>query len=145
MEESTIRKIIEAVNSTLKTFDSGWTSVKRFGYVTDDADRERCMTFDKYVECRVNREFWKLDEFKDLFAEFDGNIFECKLDEPNLVKRTFKLATLRIKIPKSALEANESLNNEVKRFIDWLGGDTITFTHKKKKFIYKILNNNEYE
>ena len=73
----------------------------------------------------------------------EGNVFSCTLTEPNCVKRNFKLATLTIKIPKTLLTSNESLNNEVKRFIDWLGGDTIYFTHKKKKFTYKIYTNEE--
>lgn len=145
MEESTIRRIIQKVNSTLKIFDLGYTSTKRFGDVREDSIRDRCNSFDEYVECRFNYEFSKLEEFKDIFIEFEGNIFKCELDEPDLVKRNFKLATLRIKVPKSILEANKDLNNEIMRLIDWIGGDTITFTHKKKKFKYKITNSGEYE
>lgn len=145
MEESTIRGIIEKVNKTLRYFDSGYTSAKRLGSVKEDPERDRCETFDQYVECRFNYEFSKLEIWRDLFIELEGNVFSCKLDEPNLVKRNFKLATLTIKVPKGVLESNEVLKNEVMNLINWIGGDTITFTHKKKKFMYNIINNNEYE
>lgn len=138
MEESTIKEIIGRVNVTLSYFDPGYVSARR----TDDL-KERCFTFDKYVECRFNYEMGKLEEFKDLFLEFDGKLFTCTLDSPNLVKRNFKLATLRIEIDKTLLESNEDLNNEVNRFITWFGGNKISFTHKKKKFNYIIENDGE--
>ena len=139
MEEEIIKTIISEVNRTLNVFDrSGCTSAKRFGNVTDDNIKDKCEEFDKFVECRFNFEFAKLDKFKDLFIELEGNVFSCTLTEPNTVKRNFKLATLSIEIPKTLLDSNEILSNEVKSLIDWIGGDTITFTHKKKKFTYKI-------
>ena len=66
MEESTIRRIIQRVNSTLKVFDLGYTSTKRYGDVREDSIRDRCNSFDEYVECRFNYEFSKLEEFKDI-------------------------------------------------------------------------------
>ena len=144
MEETIIRKIIGEVNRTLSMFDNaGCTSAKRFGKVTEDSERDRCDSFDKFVECRFNFEFGKLEEFKDLFIELEGNVFSCTLTDPNSVKRNFKLATLTIQIPKTLLESNEPLNNEIKRLEEWIGGDTITFTHKKKKFTYQIYKNDE--
>lgn len=136
MEEAIIREIIGKVNTTLSYFDSGYISARR-----TDSRKDRCYEFSEYVECRFNYELGKLDEFKDLFLEFEGCIFKCTLDTPNLVKRNFKLATLRIEIDKTQLESNEILKNEVTRFIEWFGGNKISFTHKKKKFTYKI----EYE
>jgi hypothetical protein len=133
MEESTIRSIIEKVNTTLSYFDAGYISARR----TEDI-KERCFTFDTFVECRFNYELGKLDEFKDLFLDLDGKVFSCSLDEPNLVKRNFKLATLTIQIPKTLLETHDALNDEVNRFISWFGGNRIRFTHKKKKFNYII-------
>lgn len=144
MEEVIIRRIIGEVNRTLIYFDNaGCTSAKRYGRVTEDSGRDRCDSFDKYVECRFNFEFGKLEEFKDLFIELEGNVFSCTLTDPNTVKRNFGLATLSIQIPKTLLESNELLNNEVKKLEEWIGGDTITFTHKKKKFIYNIYNKDE--
>ena len=135
MEEATIKDIIGRVNKTLSYFDPGYTSARRV-----DGIKERCYTFDAYVECRFNYELSKLDEFKDLFLDMDGRIFVCTLDSPNLVKRNFKLATLTVQIDKTLLESNESLNDEVNRFLEWFGGNKICFTHKKKKFNYTIIN-----
>ncbi len=138
MDASVIKDIINKVNVTLCYFDPGYISARR----TEDI-KERCFTFDKYVECRFNYEMGKLKEFNDLFLEFDGKLFSCTLDSPNLVKRNFKLATLRIEIDKTLLENNEDLKNEVNRFIDWFGGNKISFTHKKKKFNYIIETDEE--
>lgn len=135
IEETEIKDIIHQVNRTLSYFDPGYISARR----TEDV-RERCNEFDTYVECRFNYELGKLDEFRDLFLELDGRVFTCKLDSPNLVKRNFKLATLTVEIPKTLLESNQILKDEVNRFIDWFGGNEIKFTHKKKKFTYTIEN-----
>lgn len=137
--ESRIKDIIHRVNITLSYFDAGYISAKRTGDL-----KERCNEFDTYVECRFNYELGKLDEFKDLFLEMDGKVFSCKLDDPNLVKRNFKSATLTVEISKTLLERNEILKNEVDRFINWFGGNKIRFTHKKKKFTYTIENTWQY-
>lgn len=139
MEEATIKEIIGKVNTTLSYFDPGYISARR----TEDI-RERCYTFDTYVECRFNYEMGKLEEFRDLFLEMDGKIFTCTLDSPNLVKRNFKLATLTVQIDKTLLENNEILNDEVNRFLAWFGGNKICFTHKKKKFNYIITNEDDF-
>ena len=134
MEEETIKDIIGRVNTTLSYFDAGYISARR----TEDI-KERCYTFDTFIECRFNYELGKLDEFKDLFLDLDGKVFKCTaLEEPNLVKRNFKLVTLEVQIPKTLLSSHEALKDEVDRFISWFGGNRIRFTHKKKKFNYII-------
>jgi len=139
MQEDVIKDIISKVNNTLSYFDyAGNTSARR-----TENFKERCPSLEKYVECRFNYEFGKLIEFSDLFSELEGCVFTCTLQEPNIVKRNFKLATLRIEISKTLLETNELLNNEVKKLEEWLGGNTIEFTHKKKKFKYKIIIQDE--
>ena len=50
--EETIRDLISRVNSTLAYFEKDYVSVKR----TPTSDKERCSSFEQFIEARFNFE-----------------------------------------------------------------------------------------
>lgn len=131
-----IRKIITEVNRTLGYFDPSYVFAKRFV----DGERECCIEFDQYIECRFNMEFSKIPEFAELFKNTLGHVFSCKLINGNPTKRRFESAVIEIVDPDLFEGSDETLKAEIESIRNWLGGDIICFTDKKKKFVYKIKN-----
>lgn len=128
--EEEIKLAIQKVNSTLGIYEKDYISQQR----TPDTDREVCRSFEQFIECKLNYECSKLPSLKKLLDETEGHLFFCtKLDEPDLNKRKFKKA--HIKVLTSAMVENitDELKSELDEFSERLGGTEFSFNNVKKK------------
>lgn len=133
--DKSLLKIIAAVNRTLSQYEKDYISVER----TPGGSRERCVSFEHFVELRFNQECCKVPELSKLALATDGHLFKCiSLDDPNTEKRKFTLAHLEILDPSlirdEDTEIKEMLNEALKLF----GGRKISFNSVKKKIKYTI-------
>ena len=84
--EEIIKELIARVNSTLSYYEKDYVSVKRTPY----AERERCVSFEQYIEARFNYECSKIPELYDAVIATDGHLFSCtELIDPDTAKRRF--------------------------------------------------------
>ena len=132
-----IINLISRVNSTLSYYEKSFISAKR----TPDIERKRCESFEEYIEIRFNYEAFKIPELKQAVEETEGRLFSIvELEEPNLTKRRFKMAKIRLLDDNLLPESCENLKNEIKQIRTALGGNVICFNCLKKKIKINIEN-----
>lgn len=122
-----IKELISRVNSSLMYYEKDYVSVKR----TPTADKERCTSFEQYIEARFNFESCQIPELTHAVISMDGYLFKCiNIDNPDTVKRRFSTATVII-----SPDLPENLRNEIYELI---GGSEIIFNNVKKKIKFTI-------
>lgn len=135
MEDVTLRSLIARVNSTLSYYEKDYISVKR----TPISDRERCTSFEQYVEARFNYECCQVPELRDAVLATEGHLFSCvSLEDSDVSKRRFTIATVILLNPETLLETEENLKNEILKIHEFIGGSCIKFNNVKKKIKYSI-------
>jgi hypothetical protein len=123
----TIKDLLSRVNCSLFYYEKDYVSVKR----TPTADKERCTTFEQFIEARFNFECCRIPELVDAVLSTDGHLFICSgLENPDDVKRKFSTATITI-----SPEVPENLKDEILQLI---GGSEIVFNNVKKKIRFTI-------
>lgn len=135
--KAVIKETIANVNRTLNYYEKDFISVQR----TPWTDKERCQSFEQYVEARFNFELAKIPEFEYLCQVFDGKLFgllELKESNPDL--RKFKLATFSLppeEVVKEVVspfpEMEPLINDEIEKIKNYLGGKIIKFNNVRKK------------
>lgn len=133
--EKIIRKVVSEVNRTLGQYEKGWVSCER----TPGGERERCESFEHFIELRFNRECYKIPELQKLIIATEGHLFRCtSLEEPDLEKHKFELAHLEMldlsEIRDEDTDIKEMLTTVQKLF----GGRKISFNSVRKKIKFKI-------
>lgn len=135
MEDVILRSLIARVNSTLSYYEKDYISVKR----TPMSDRERCTSFEQYIEARFNYECCQVPELRDAVLATEGHLFSCvSLEDPDVSKRRFTVATVILLNPETLLETDENLKNEILKIHEFIGGSCIKFNNVKKKIKYSI-------
>ena len=135
MEDVILRSLIARVNSTLSYYEKDYISVKR----TPISDRERCTSFEQYIEARFNYECCQVPELRDAVLATEGHLFSCvSLEDPDVSKRRFTVATVILLNPETLLETDENLKNEILKIHEFIGGSCIKFNNVKKKIKYSI-------
>lgn len=135
MENPIVKNLIARVNSTLAYYEKDYVSVKR----TPMSERERCTSFEQYIEARFNFECCQIPELRDAVLATEGHLFSClSLEDPDTAKRRFTVATMILLNPETLLETDENLKNEIIKIHDFLGGSCIKFNNVKKKIKYTI-------
>lgn len=135
MEDVILRSLIARVNSTLSYYEKDYISVKR----TPISDRERCTSFEQYIEARFNYECCQVPELRDAVLATEGHLFSCvSLEDPDVSKRKFTVATVILLNPETLLETDENLKNEILKIHEFIGGSCIKFNNVKKKIKYSI-------
>lgn len=135
MEDSLLRNLISRVNNTLSYYEKDYISVKR----TPESDKERCTSFEQYVEARFNYECCQIPELRDAVLATEGHLFSCiSLEEKDTSKRRFTVATVVLLDPETLLETDEILKNEILKIRDFIGGSCIKFNNVKKKIKYLV-------
>ena len=120
----TIKDLLSRVNCSLFYYEKDYVSVKR----TPTADKERCTTFEQFIEARFNFECCRIPELVDAVLSTDGHLFICSgLENPDDVKRKFSTATITIspEVPKEEI-------------LQLIGGSEIVFNNVKKKIRFTI-------
>ena len=139
MEENILKNLISRVNSTLGYYEKDYVSAQR----TPDLDKERCTSFEEYIEIRFNREAYNIPELRNAVIETDGRLFSCvELSEPNVAKRRFKEAKIKLLNPDLLLPEDQNLKNEILKVRDLIGGTSISFNSVRKK-VKLIVSNDE--
>jgi hypothetical protein len=125
-----IKEALSNVNSSLFRYECDQVSTERY----PKAEKERCKSLEQYIESRFNYECSKIPELEDLILETEGRLFSCTdIEEPNIAKRRFKMATIEIIDPKTLLEEDQNLINEITDIIEKLGWKKICFNSVKRK------------
>ena len=127
MEEIVIKELISRVNGTLGYYEKDYISVKRTPY----SERERCETFEQFIEARFNYECCQIPELQEAVLFTEGHLFSCQyLENPDSIKRRFTTACVILdpRLP-------ENLKNDILQLI---GGSTIKFNNVKKKIKFTI-------
>lgn len=135
--KSVIKEVIAQVNRTLPYYEKDFISVQR----TPWTDKERCQSFEQFVEARFNFELSRIPEFSYLEQVFEGRLFGMlELKEPDPDLRKFRLATLSLPpehIIKELLspvpEMEALIYDEIAKIKNYLGGNVIKFNAVKKK------------
>lgn len=132
-----MKETVARVNKTLGYYEKDYISVQRSPWTS----KERCTSFEQYVEARFNFELSKVPEFEYLCQVFEGKLFgltELKDSDPEKCK--FKLATFSLppeNIVKEIIspfpEMEDLINDEMTKIIKYLGGKTIKFNNVKQK------------
>lgn len=122
-----IKDLISRVNSSLVYYEKDYVSVKR----TPTSDKERCTSFEQYIEARFNYECCQVPELIDAVISTDGYLFKCTgIVDPDDTKRRFSTATVVL-----STEIPDDLKDEVLQLI---GGSEIEFNNVKKKIKFTI-------
>lgn len=122
-----IKDLISRVNSSLMYYEKDYVSVKR----TPTADKERCTSFEQYIEARFNFESCQIPELTNAVISVDGFLFKCvNIENPDAIKRRFSTATIII-----SPDLPETLKNEI---FELIGGTEIVFNNVKKKIKFTI-------
>lgn len=130
-----IKDLISRVNNTLGYYEKDYVSVKR----TPVSQRERVTSFEQYVEARFNYECCKIPELYEAVMATEGHLFTCiSLQDQDISKRRFTIATLVLINPKMDLRMDETLKNEILKIHELLGGSCIKFNNVRKKIKFTI-------
>lgn len=139
-----IKNLISEVNGKLKYYEYNQVSAERTPHIL----KERCLSFEQYVECLFNYAAYHIPEMFDMVDVLEGHLFFCtKIEEPDEAKRKFKSATIELIsedkisefVTKDLLEKKgEDLINELNRIKSFLGGSTISFNSVQKKIKFSI-------
>lgn len=122
-----MKEIISRVNQTLGYYEKDFISVKR----TPISDKERCESFEQYLESRFNYECSRHEELSDIIIMHDGFVFKCKyINEFDSQRNRFKQACMTI---------NTKLPPEIQKELEGkIGGTDIKFNSVKRKIKYSI-------
>lgn len=112
-----ITNALSKVVDTLKYYEKDYVSAKR----NPIDSQERSTSMSHYLECRINFEFFKIDEFRELEEMTDGHLFVVKFIEGEREK-DYDIATIVI---------NDELNIDVSSIIKYLGGRSMSFSSNK--------------
>lgn len=130
-----IKEAISRVNCTLNIYEPEYIKCQR----TSETEKEICISFEQFIEIRFNKECEKIPELKNLILKTEGHLFLCtNVEEPNLVKRRFKSATLTLITPEMVEDITESMKKDLLDIETVIGGSKIVFNSVKKKIKYKI-------
>lgn len=133
--EEIIKELISRVNSTLNYYEKDYISVQRYPM----GERERCESFEQYIEARFNYECCRIPEFYDAVIATNGRLFSCTgLVDPDVVKRRFTSASVTLIDPKTLPGASENLIKEINDIQAAIGGSSIKFNNVKKKIKFFI-------
>lgn len=135
--EKELRDVVLEINRTLPYYEKDWMSVKR---TPESSDKERCTSFEQFIEARFNYEFCKkYTEFSDLVNFMEGRLFICtSLEEPDPIRRRFKLVEISLVDPKIVPNPSDLFISEFTRLYEYLGGTKIYFNSVKKKIRLRI-------
>lgn len=123
----TIKELLSRVNCSLVYYEKDYVSVKR----TPNADKERCTSFEQYIEARFNFECCQIPELVEAVLSTDGRLFVvANLENPDGIKRRFSTATVII-----SPEIPESLREEILLI---MGGSEIKFNNVKRKIKFSV-------
>lgn len=135
--KETLKESISKVNQTLDWYEKDFISVQR----SPNSNKERCTSFEQFVEARFNFELSRIPEFEYLVNIFEGKLFgliELKDSDPG--KKKFKLATFSLpsdEIIKGVIsllpESEPLIYEELDKIKNYLGGNMIKFNNVKKK------------
>ena len=132
--EAILLKIISEVNRTLGQYEKDWISCERVPGV-----RERCDSFEHFIELRFNRECYKFPEFQKLIEATDGHLFTCtSLENANTEKRKFSKAHIEILDPSLVRDEDVEIKKMLDEALRFIGGRKISFNSVKKKIKYNI-------
>ena len=132
--DAIILKIISEVNRTLGQYEKDWISCERIPGV-----RERCNSFEHFIELRFNRECYKIPELQKLVEATEGHLFSCtSLDDVDTEKRKFSKAHVEILDPKLIRDEDTEIKEMLEEALKFLGGRKISFNSVKKKIKYNI-------
>lgn len=132
--EEELRIAISSVNSSLKSYESDFSSYRR--YCDDDYEsKERCKTFEQFIELRFNFELSLLPSFRKLQTSTQGHLFKCiSVDGFDAVKNNrYKMATLELLNPSMVETEIENLATDVEDIRKLLGGTIVKFNNVQKK------------
>lgn len=132
-----IKETIANVNRTLNYYEKDFISVQRSPWT----DKERCQSFEQYIEARFNYEMSKIPEFEYLCKVFEGRLFSLReITEIDDELRKFKLATFDLPAEETVKEVltpfpemEPLIYDEMTKIIKYLGGKTIKFNNVRKK------------
>lgn len=134
--EEIIMKVVSEVNRTLNQYEKDWVSCERVPDI-----RERCESFEHFIELRFNRECYKIPELQKLIIATDGHLFKCtSLDNPNTEKRKFTLAHMEMLDPKLIRDEDVEIKEMLDEALKLFGGRKLSFNSVKKKIKYTIEN-----
>ena len=129
-----ILKIVSEVNRTLTQYEKDWVSCERIPNV-----RERCESFEHFIELRFNRECYKIPELQKLVEATEGHLFKCtSLDNPDTEKRKFTLAHLEMLDPELIRDEDTEIKEMLEEVLKLFGGRKLSFNSVKKKIKFKI-------
>lgn len=135
MNATTIREIIARVNKTLCYYEKDYISVKR----TPEAERERTVSFEQYIEARFNYECCQIPELYDIVIALEGHLWQnVQLVGSDTAKRRFTEAKITLIDPESPIIEDPELKNAIYEIAKQLGGSSVRFNNVKKKIKFVI-------
>lgn len=133
--EEIIKKVVSEVNRTLCQYEKSWVSCER----TPGGDRERCESFEHFIELRFNRECYKIPELQKLILATEGHLFRCtSLEDSDPEKRKFGLAHLEMLDLSEIRDEDTDIKEMLAEVQKLFGGRKLSFNGVKKKIKFKI-------
>lgn len=135
MVKNIIKSLIQRVNSTLRYYEKEYIELQR----TPNLDREKCFSFEQFIEIRFNMECCRIPELCHIQELLGGHLFICRsLENPDELRRRFSLATVSLITVEEIENPNEELISELARVKEFLGGSVVKFNSVKQKIKYTI-------
>ena len=133
--EEIIKKVVSEVNRTLCQYEKSWVSCER----TPGGERERCESFEHFIELRFNRECYKIPELQKLILATDGHLFRCtSLEDIDLDKRKYSIAHVEMLGLDEIRDEDEDIKKMLEEVQKLFGGRKLSFNSVRKKIKFKI-------
>jgi hypothetical protein len=133
--EEIIKKVVSEVNRTLCQYEKSWVSCERM----PGGGRERCESFEHFIELRFNRECYKIPELQKLILATEGHLFRCtSLDDPDLNKNKFSMAHVEMLDLSEIRDEDTDIKEMLIEVQKLFGGRKLSFNSVKKKIKFKI-------
>ena len=119
-----VENAIIGVIRSLPHFEAEYISLLR---KPGSMDKERIHTFEQYIECRLNNEFFSIPELSHVAEDFDGFMIRVvSVQRPDTSHKN-RFSEIRAEINTGCPEfCGEDLEKDIEMIREFLGGTRIT-------------------
>lgn len=127
-----VENAIMGMIKSLPYFEAEYVSLLRS---PGSIDKERIHTFEQYIECRINNEFYSVPEISDIVDNFDGYLISVvSVSQPPNNKYKNRYNEIQIEINEFCPDyCGEDLEGDIEKVREFLGGKRMSIISAPRK------------